>query len=157
MAFAFNYEICHSRLKAIGQDHVLKFYHELPEKQKLDLLTQISALDLEALPRLVQQYVINKPGFQLPPNLKPAPYFPASGGGGGWDPAAARAIGEQLLRDGKVAAFTVAGGQGSRLGYEGPKGCYPAGAVSKKPLLDRKSTRLNSSHSQISYAVFCLK
>src|SRR3972149_5038045 len=25
------------------------------------------------------------------------------------------------------------------------------------PILDRKSTRLNSSHSQISYAVFCLK
>src|SRR5256886_4239220 len=25
------------------------------------------------------------------------------------------------------------------------------------PLTDRKSTRLNSSHSQISYAVFCLK
>src|SRR2546430_3073913 len=27
----------------------------------------------------------------------------------------------------------------------------------RKPVLDRKSTRLNSSHSQISYAVFCLK
>src|SRR2546430_9046848 len=26
-----------------------------------------------------------------------------------------------------------------------------------RPALDRKSTRLNSSHSQISYAVFCLK
>src|SRR5205085_12682675 len=26
-----------------------------------------------------------------------------------------------------------------------------------RPVLDRKSTRLNSSHSQISYAVFCLK
>src|SRR2546421_3325833 len=26
-----------------------------------------------------------------------------------------------------------------------------------KKLLDRKSTRLNSSHDQISYAVFCLK
>src|SRR2546427_1781477 len=25
------------------------------------------------------------------------------------------------------------------------------------PIIDRKSTRLNSSHSQISYAVFCLK
>src|SRR6201996_9666849 len=25
------------------------------------------------------------------------------------------------------------------------------------PCIDRKSTRLNSSHSQISYAVFCLK
>src|SRR2546430_9687027 len=29
--------------------------------------------------------------------------------------------------------------------------------VSSIALLDRKSTRLNSSHSQISYAVFCLK
>src|SRR2546427_1306659 len=34
-----------------------------------------------------------------------------------------------------------------------------AGRVSQKmaPVIDRKSTRLNSSHSQISYAVFCLK
>src|SRR2546430_17492107 len=27
----------------------------------------------------------------------------------------------------------------------------------RRPARDRKSTRLNSSHSQISYAVFCLK
>src|SRR2546430_4286300 len=49
--------------------------------------------------------------------------------------------------------------------------CFPAGTVSGAPKVrameiieelersrrDRKSTRLNSSHSQISYAVFCLK
>src|SRR2546427_3404057 len=37
-------------------------------------------------------------------------------------------------------------------------GAHLAGC-SKRPIsaLDRKSTRLNSSHSQISYAVFCLK
>src|SRR2546430_8772386 len=29
--------------------------------------------------------------------------------------------------------------------------------ISSLPSTDRKSTRLNSSHSQISYAVFCLK
>src|SRR5689334_24853548 len=39
---------------------------------------------------------------------------------------------------------------------------FPAGvladlAVERKAPLDRKSTRLNSSHSSISYAVFCLK
>src|SRR2546430_7566654 len=33
--------------------------------------------------------------------------------------------------------------------------CRPS--ASQKRRLDRKSTRLNSSHSQISYAVFCLK
>src|SRR5438094_1957260 len=32
-----------------------------------------------------------------------------------------------------------------------------AGADAYRPLLDRKSTRLNSSHRTISYAVFCLK
>src|SRR2546430_9993252 len=32
-----------------------------------------------------------------------------------------------------------------------------AGGIEGAPIRDRKSTRLNSSHSQISYAVFCLK
>src|SRR5688572_32432961 len=33
----------------------------------------------------------------------------------------------------------------------------PSSTASLTPTIDRKSTRLNSSHSQISYAVFCLK
>src|SRR2546430_13592505 len=45
--------------------------------------------------------------------------------------------------DHRERAATVFGGNGPR----GPE----------EPLGDRKSTRLNSSHSQISYAVFCLK
>src|SRR3990167_9173272 len=34
--------------------------------------------------------------------------------------------------------------------------CFPSREIAEKAA-DRKSTRLNSSHSQISYAVFCLK
>src|SRR5205085_9989346 len=34
---------------------------------------------------------------------------------------------------------------------------FTLGALSRNVVIDRKSTRLNSSHSQISYAVFCLK
>src|SRR5688572_31993662 len=37
------------------------------------------------------------------------------------------------------------------------RGLRPAGTAVREGRLDRKSTRLNSSHSQISYAVFCLK
>src|SRR5256886_17604025 len=53
-----------------------------------------------------------------------------------------------------------AGGEG-RVGGRCPRG-RPAGAVGQQETQtegqeDRKSTRLNSSHSQISYAVFCLK
>src|SRR2546430_12217853 len=35
--------------------------------------------------------------------------------------------------------------------------CWPRTSCASLPSVDRKSTRLNSSHSQISYAVFCLK
>src|SRR5581483_10952726 len=55
----------------------------------------------------------------------------------GGDPAAwtrAKAAGEQALKSGRVAAFTVAGGQGTRLGYDGPKGTFPVTPVKHKPL-----------------------
>lgn len=42
--------------------------------------------------------------------------------------------GEEEIRAGRVAALLVAGGQGSRLGYEGPKGCFPIGPVTDRPL-----------------------
>ena len=45
-----------------------------------------------------------------------------------------RAAGEELIREGRVAAFTVAGGQGTRLGFDGPKGMYPSDAREAKPL-----------------------
>jgi len=44
------------------------------------------------------------------------------------------ALGEDMLREGKVAVFLVAGGQGTRLGFPGPKGCYPISPIKKKSL-----------------------
>src|ERR1035441_10983624 len=49
------------------------------------------------------------------------------------------------------------------IGFEGPQLIksllprFPKDSRAALPLLDRKSTRLNSSHLGISYAVFCLK
>ena len=48
--------------------------------------------------------------------------------------AAARAIGQQALSSGTVAVITVAGGQGTRLGFEHPKGMFPIGPVSQRTL-----------------------
>lgn len=124
------------RLKHAGQEHLLRFHEELPEPARRKLLAQIAALDLEALPGLVAEYVKNKPAFTLPAGVEPAPYYPNDPGSPvrNWDRAKFKRAGEELLRRGRVAAFTVAGGQGSRLGFEGPKGCFPAGAVTGKPL-----------------------
>src|SRR2546430_3152012 len=54
---------------------------------------------------------------------------------------------DQLLTDARAVARHAA---------DMAHGCFPCATVDCK-CTDRKSTRLNSSHSQISYAVFCLK
>jgi UDP-N-acetylglucosamine/UDP-N-acetylgalactosamine diphosphorylase len=129
-----------SRLARVDQSHLLRFLPELSASAQGALLAQIASIDIEALPKLVREYVVNKPAFLLPPGLEPAPYYPfdpRKAGGGtarAYDRAAMWKVGEDLIRAGKVAAFVVAGGQGSRLGYEGPKGCFAAGAVTGKSL-----------------------
>lgn len=125
-----------AKLEPVGQAHVLTFWESLEPGQRDALTNQIESIDWAAMPRLIEQYVRNKPMFALPPDVQPAPYLPCDHRAAfrPWDRAAAKAKGEAMLRAGEVAAFVVAGGQGSRLGYEGPKGCFPAGAVTGKPL-----------------------
>ncbi|MBX3381306.1 MAG: UTP--glucose-1-phosphate uridylyltransferase [Phycisphaeraceae bacterium] len=126
------------RLKRVGQEHLLHFYPTLEDKQRAALLAQIDSLEVESLPGLVERYVRN-PAKQDPPSgLQPVDAYPHEAGSSRkpWDRAKYHQLGEQLLRTGKVAAFMVAGGQGSRLGYDGPKGCFRAGEVSRRSLFE---------------------
>lgn len=124
------------RLRRAGQEHLLRFHDELPEASRRRLVEQIRALDLEVLPALIDEYVRRTPAFMLPPDVEPAPYYPSDPRSNvrAWDRDRVRRAGAALLREGLVAAFTVAGGQGTRLGFDGPKGCFPAGAVSGRSL-----------------------
>jgi UDP-N-acetylglucosamine/UDP-N-acetylgalactosamine diphosphorylase len=118
-------------LQAHGQEHLLAFYDDLNEEQQNLLLSQLAAIDFDQIDEIVEQFVKQKPEVEIPGNLQP----PSTIDYGGGDQAAqARQRGEQLIAEGKVAAFTVAGGQGTRLGYEGPKGCFEATPVVNKPL-----------------------
>ncbi|GAH56734.1 unnamed protein product, partial [marine sediment metagenome] len=46
-----------------------------------------------------------------------------------------RELGRELISGGKAAFLTVAGGQGSRLGFKGPKGLFPISPIQKHSLL----------------------
>lgn len=118
-------------LVAHGQEHLLHFYETLNPSQQAALVEQIGALDLDAIDGWIDAYVKQQPEVHIPEHLSPPEIIPA---GGGKQRSAARARGEQLIAEGKVAAFTVAGGQGTRLGYAGPKGCLPASPIENKPL-----------------------
>lgn len=118
-----------------GQEHLLRFYSELDAAAQDSLLKQIESQDWPLLADLIKSHVLSNPPFNLPSGIEPAPCYPAK-------PTheleirynQAREMGEYMLHQGQVAAFTVAGGQGTRLGWEGPKGTFPASPVSGKSL-----------------------
>lgn len=124
------------RLSAAGQGHVLRFADRLDPAGRERLASQIQPLDLRYMGTLTDEYVRRKPDIHLPKDIKPVPIFPRVPR----DEKQAQlyrdaeARGRQLLREGKVGAFLVAGGQGTRLGYDGPKGEYPVTPVKSKPL-----------------------
>lgn len=123
------------KLAAVGQQSVLRFLDQLDSSARQVLLAQLEALDLAELSELSQQYVKQKTHPPMPQDIQPIPVYPHA-------PDIerrplydqARRRGHEMLAAGKVAAFLVAGGQGTRLGYDGPKGEYPITPVKNKPL-----------------------
>jgi len=127
--------VLRARLAAIGQDHVLRFYDRLKPESRQRLIGQLTALDIESLPGLIHTYVNNKPSVAIPSKIEPVtalPNKPDSARAAHYQQARARGL--ELLRQGKVAAFLVAGGQGTRLGHDGPKGEFMVTPVRNKPL-----------------------
>ncbi len=122
-------------LAAVDQSHVLKFYDQLDDAQREQLLSQVEGIDWPEVARLIESHVLKTPELHLPTNIEPAPCYPHTPSD---DQAGryreAKALGEKLLSEGMVAAFTVAGGQGTRLGWDAPKGTFPATPVTGRPL-----------------------
>ena len=118
------------RLESLGQHHLLEHLSGLKGPAQEDLVAHLSALDLERVLHLFSETEHQRPTTDS--KLEPLEQVTE-----GSDRAAdekARQLGWQRLKDGRVAAFVVAGGQGSRLGHDGPKGTYPATPVKRKPL-----------------------
>jgi UDP-N-acetylglucosamine/UDP-N-acetylgalactosamine diphosphorylase len=112
-------------LDSYGQGHLLAFWEELDHPERAQLLDDLEQVDLKQCRSLIDQFVLNRPKFPVPDRLIPPDVLPAT-------PTPeqqsfydkARETGARAIRSGQVAAFTVAGGQGTRLGYDGPKGGF---------------------------------
>jgi len=126
------YEDTINRVYDNNQEHVFKFWDELTDAEKKSLLDELSDIDFQHLMSLYEKTKEDEP---LPMDFQPAPYMPVPQTDAQKEEyTRAYDVGTEFIKHGKVAAFVVAGGQGSRLGFDGPKGAFPVGPVSDKTL-----------------------
>ncbi len=118
------------RLAACGQEHVLEYWKDLSKAERSALLAQIATID----PKSVKACAAALKGGVAATVDTSRGLAPKVAELKGAALARAVAAGERELKAGRVAALLVAGGQGSRLGYDGPKGCYSIGPVTGAPL-----------------------
>ncbi|MEC8244153.1 MAG: UDPGP type 1 family protein [Verrucomicrobiota bacterium] len=100
------------------------------------LAKQVHELNWSELESALEECIFTKGEIGLPKDYGPATYFPLLPESAEENELYKKAYqhGESLIRAGKTAAFTVAGGQGTRLGYDGPKGTLPVSPIKNKPL-----------------------
>jgi len=119
-----------------GQSHVFAGWDLLDDGKRATLVEQIGEIDLGQLANL---YADRNTTYSLPSpdRIAPLPGVMSDG-----PDAEAKAIGEAALSNGEVAALVVAGGQGTRLGFDHPKGLFPIGPVSGKSLFQIHAEKL---------------
>jgi len=133
-----------------GQGHILDHFSVLDERQKDRFISQLRKIDFSLLAEMRQRILgkQNNPHAQCVTPLAPdnntfdlataetpaclrlrdpTNHIP---------PAEAIQQGDAVVRSGKVGAILVAGGQGSRLGFNGPKGLFKIGPVSQASLFE---------------------
>lgn len=129
-------------LKVHGQEHLLQFADQLSADQLAGLHAQIDAIDFEQLSGLTKGSEAKVDWAEQarkadPPRAvrlnRPVDQSPAT---------EARATGTAALKAGKVGLILVAGGQGTRLGFDQPKGMFPIGPISGRTLFEMHCDRL---------------
>ncbi len=135
-------------LQEYNQEHLLNFYENLTEEKKEELLREILSIDFKQLENLYKG--INSTKITSGQKIEPIEYV---------DEAKLTEEqkqnyvqkGKEVLKSGKYAVITMAGGQGTRLGHNGPKGTFKLGINPDKSLFEILCDKLKKL--QIEYNV----
>lgn len=122
-------------LRELKQDHLLPYTGLLDSTGRSALLEDVRRIDGPLLRDLAHACTAQAAAGNAPPVLEPAATVSYCRPGSNLDERRqVYARGEDCLAGGTIALFLVAGGQGTRLGFDGPKGCFPVSPVRRKSL-----------------------
>ena len=128
-------------LKKYNQEHLLNGYENLDEKKQKQLLDQIMNIDFELIKSLYAN--TTKEESENEDVIEPMEYLDKNKLYDNYKYY--ENIGKHAIQEGKLAAVTMAGGQGTRLGHSGPKGTYDIGLDSHKSLFELLSDGLKEA------------
>ncbi len=129
----------HFYLKQLGQKHLLAGYEFLSKEQKKQFGQQVYKYD-KALLKRQRDLLFSRVQAQQP--LEPIQNYSCSGSD------VDQAVGQELVGQGKVACLILAGGQGSRLGVNGPKGAVSVSPIKGKSLFQLFCERSRSASAR---------
>ena len=128
-----NIEEVERKIRRYNQEHLLDYYNNIKDENlKKKFENQLENIDYELIDSLYK-----KTTLQLKneiDDIEPIDYWDKERLGGKYD--FYENIGIEAIKKGKLAAVTMAGGQGTRLGHDGPKGTYDIGLDSHKSLFE---------------------
>lgn len=125
-ASTFTYANAQAKLALLGQAELLQAWQTLTPQQQQELLHDIHQLDPATFQQ--QQNLLKIPIQSNSEGLSSFQDYASSGN------VQDRARGQALIAEGHVGCILIAGGQGTRLGFDGPKGTYPISLIKKKTL-----------------------
>ncbi len=126
----YSFEQAKVKLQTYGQEHVLQYFEELSEEQKTELLTQIEETDFSVVDSYKHKDKLSIKGKITPLKAMELPEI---------DQNRDRfyQTGIKAIKDGKVGAVLLAGGMGTRLGSDDPKGMYNIGLTKDMFIFER--------------------
>ena len=133
-----NLDAIRKELKKYSQEHLLTEYERLDETKQKQLLDQIKGIDFGLINSLYNN--TRKEFNEKDSQITPIEYLDKNKLNGYYK--SFQETGESAIRAGKLAAVTMAGGQGTRLGHKGPKGTFDIGLESHKSLFELLSDSL---------------
>jgi UDP-N-acetylglucosamine/UDP-N-acetylgalactosamine diphosphorylase len=139
------YEEAQKKLQKYGQEQVLNRYKYLSDEKKEKLINQIKNIDFDQIKELfdiTQKSVKKIDGEVSSINFVDKSKLSKEEYEKYYD------IGSRIIKDGKYAVVTMAGGQGTRLGYVAPKGTFKIGGGVDKSLFEALSDTIKDAKNK---------
>jgi UDP-N-acetylglucosamine/UDP-N-acetylgalactosamine diphosphorylase len=146
-------------LQSVGQEHLLAFVEQLDAASSQRLQAQLAAIDFAEFAQMRQRHFAPEstsagPDFKsLAAQAEPPPALRIGDEPAKFTRQQARECGEAALRAGKIGMMLVAGGLGTRLGFDQPKGLFPLGPVSQRTLFQILIDKLRAVSKRFGTAI----